>query len=286
MDRGDLWDLNLDAEFELAVRGSYTRSSDAERFVLEHQAGARLVLGKHDAALGDPELAPEDLRGRVGRAWCPTPSALARLLRVGAVPAPAPSFEILRAVNDRAFCASLGQTLDGAFHTDSLDDLELRLADSEGPAMWLAKRAFGVAGRGRRKLRHAALDESDWNWLRASLRQGGLQLEPWVEVEAEFTIHGELGAQGSLHLGPPRIQLTDSHGAWRESREARADELQAVEAARFSAEAQRVAEALRRAGYFGPFGVDGFRYRSTPSAELRLQVRSEVNARYTMGWGL
>ncbi len=54
-------------------------------------------------------------------------------------------------------------------------------------------------------------------------------------------------------------------------------------------EARLVADALSRAGYFGPFGVDAYRYRDREQ-QLRLQPRSEINARYTMGfavgWGV
>lgn len=36
------------------------------------------------------------------------------------------------------------------------------------------------------------------------------------------------------------------------------------------------------AGYFGPFNVDAFVWRDGGGAHL--QPRSEVNARYSMGW--
>jgi len=49
-----------------------------------------------------------------------------------------------------------------------------------------------------------------------------------------------------------------------------------------------VGEALVRIGYFGPFGVDAYLYRrSTEDAEdPRWNLRSEINARYSMGWAL
>ena len=48
-------------------------------------------------------------------------------------------------------------------------------------------------------------------------------------------------------------------------------------------EAERVAAALSAAGYFGPFGVDAYTYRERGGA-IALQPRSEINARYTMGF--
>jgi hypothetical protein len=44
-----------------------------------------------------------------------------------------------------------------------------------------------------------------------------------------------------------------------------------------------VAEALARAGYFGPFGIDAYLWRRAPGA-LELNPQSELNARYTMGF--
>jgi hypothetical protein len=42
-----------------------------------------------------------------------------------------------------------------------------------------------------------------------------------------------------------------------------------------------VAEVLRDAGYFGPFGIDAYRWRD--GATQYFNPRSEINARYSMG---
>ena len=60
----------------------------------------------------------------------------------------------------------------------------------------------------------------------------------------------------------------------------RGDDLAQVPA--LLAEAHRVAEALFAADYFGPFGVDAYFYRDR--GDIRLQPRSEINARYSMGF--
>ena len=46
-----------------------------------------------------------------------------------------------------------------------------------------------------------------------------------------------------------------------------------------------MAEQAAPPGYFGPFGIDGFRYRDT-DGHLRFNPRSEINARYSMGWAV
>jgi hypothetical protein len=284
MDGRVLWDLNLDAEYELATIGSYTRSRAAQGFIDAHRSAASDVLGAGDVLLEEFDQR-RDLGGPLrGRAWCPTPSALARLRAIGATPEPAPSVEVLRAVNDRAFCASLGQTLEFARHCTSLDQLRATLAGPDGPSDWLAKRAFGLAGRGRRKLRRSECSAADERWLIASLREGGVQLEPWLSIEAEFAVNGELTPDGELCLGAPRYEQLDEHGSWKASRDATAADLSGEEAAQLIHEARRVAAALSARGYFGPFGVDSYRYHDPASGLLRLQPRSEVNARYTMGW--
>ena len=48
-------------------------------------------------------------------------------------------------------------------------------------------------------------------------------------------------------------------------------------------EGERIAEALAAEGYFGPFGVDAFTFIGADGANS-LQPRSEINARYSMGF--
>ncbi|MCB9915943.1 MAG: hypothetical protein H6828_12505 [Planctomycetes bacterium] len=139
-----------------------------------------------------------------------------------------------------------------------------------------------MARRGRRKLRRGARDAAERAWLEASLRQGGVQLEPFVEVLEECAVHGRVAEDGACRLGPPRRLECDAHGAWRASRALAPGELAPSVADALEREARRVGEALARAGYFGPFGVDAYRYR-LDGAEA-WQPRSEVNARYTLGW--
>ena len=45
----------------------------------------------------------------------------------------------------------------------------------------------------------------------------------------------------------------------------------------------RLAAALRAADYFGPFGIDAFRYRSA-QGDVLFNPRCEINARFTMGY--
>jgi len=281
MERRVAWILNFDADDELASPVARRTSSTAmvARFASFAERAVGLVVAG-DLVVDDGA----DARGYEGRAWCPTPTALARLRRAGATAPSAPSLEILRRANARQFSAALGQTLPGAAIASSPGDVERHVARGEHD--WLLKRAFGFAGRGRRKVRAGVLSDADARWVEASFRQGALQIEPWVECLAEHALHGHLTERGELRLGAPTTQVCDAYGAWQSTRLADADALSIDELGALTREAEAVASALRAIGYFGPFGVDAYRWRDRATGAARFNPRSEINARYSMGWGV
>ncbi len=285
------WVLNLDAERELEGTGHTPTSRTAARIP---ELARRLLglLGPDDVALLDA-AADADVRARLaqgpvaGRAWCPTPRALARLVRAGAAPVAAPSLAVLRRVNHRRFGASLAQSLPGARYVDTLDELLAVLAGPSPTGRWILKRPFGFAGRGRLRVGRSAgvaLEPSARAWVLASFGRGdGLQAEPWVERAGDYAIHGFVAASGALVLGDPTAQECDDSGAWTAT--SRAVDLDADERASLVASGRRAGAALASAGYFGPFGVDAFRFRGEAGA-LRFNAQSEINARYSMGWAV
>lgn len=281
MERRVAWVLNFDAEDELAspvARKTASAAMTARLAPLVDRLIGLVVPG--DVVVRDGVEA----RGLMGRAWCPTPTALAQMKRAGAEAPNAPSLEILRRANDRAFSAALGQTLPGASLATSRVEVERIVG--RGPGDWLMKRAFGYAGRGRRKVHAGPLAELDARWVEASLRQGALQIEPWVVRLADFALHGYVDERGSLRLGDATTQRCDPHGAWQSTELARDDELSRDEATALTREASRAAAGLHACGYFGPFGVDAYRWRDEETGAERFNPRSEINARYSMGWGV
>lgn len=274
------WVLNLDADFELGSSGSWeVPKAMAEVLDRVTERAARL-LAPGDVLLEEGVRVPA---GTVGRAWCPTASAIARLVAAGATPEEAPSVEILRAVNDRAFSAGMGQCLPGAAYVMELARVRRVLSARRGP--WLLKRAFGAAGRGQRRVGPGPLTDADVAWVEASLRVGGLQVEPRVEIEREFVVHGMLQKDGALEVHEPLVQECDEAGTWVACRAPVGKELAPREAAQLDQSAFLVGGALAQAGYFGPFGLDAYRW-VRDSGERVLNPRSEINARYTMAWGL
>jgi hypothetical protein len=303
------WVLNLDADLELAALEGGLEGARVRRY--EPRKGVRLAMSAHVEVLAASLLGPGDLlideagpagiaRGLRGRAFCPTPRALAILERAGAEPEPHPPLDVLRRVNSRAFASALGATLPGAAFVTTLEVARamLRAVPVVGSG-WRVKHAFGMAGRNQRIVAPSAIDERDERkgegaiaFLRVGLARGGVQIEPNVAIDAEYAVHGMLDRDGSVVLGAVMRQRCDAHGAWvatepiarhREDREG----LDAI-VERMTEEARSVARALGEAGYFGPFGVDGYTYRNQANV-LCLQPRSEINARYSMGfatgWG-
>jgi hypothetical protein len=232
-----------------------------------------VILDVHDDA---------SARGLAGRCFCPTPRALARLSQAGAVVPEAPSFEILRRVNARGFAFEIGH-LGGAACAKELEDA-LRALSRKG--RWLLKRAFGFAGRGQRRVdvgrEGEPISAADRAWIEASLRMGEIVIEPRVSVALEVGLHGLLGRDGSLERGRVTVQDVDPAGQWRGSRVALDEEITDEERAALDHTLEATVTALREAGYFGPFGIDAFRYDD--GGAPRFHPLSEINARYSMGW--
>lgn len=270
------WVLNLDAELELEAGAAHTASRSLSRAMDVARAQLRAMLPAGDVVLDlDPD---ERARGLAGRCFCPTPSALDRLARAGARLPAAPAPEILARVNERGFAFALHHLEGSARCTD--EDAVLRAVAR--PGRWLLKRGLGFAGRGQRRIDAGKASEADRAWVRASLRRGALYVEPRVDVALEVALHGGLAKDGACARGEPTVQRTRD-GAWIGSRRAEPGELREDEHAALGRHFERVRVALHEAGYFGPFGVDAFRYRA--GGHERFQPLSEINARYTMAWG-
>jgi hypothetical protein len=78
------------------------------------------------------------------------------------------------------------------------------------------------------------------------------------------------------------VQDVSERGVFRAVRRAAAAEVSDAEKRALVEQAEHSADALARAGYFGPFGIDGYRYRA--GERHRFCALGEINARYTMGF--
>ncbi|MFT3772145.1 MAG: hypothetical protein QM820_42610 [Minicystis sp.] len=278
------WFFNFDADAELADPSARTPSRAAAERARALVERVRPLLAPGDWIVSDQHEAAAGPAGSLGRAWCPTPRALAALARAGAVPPRAPPPAVLRRVNHRRFSADLGRALPQARWIDARADLDRALAEPSPTSLWLLRRPFGFAGRGRLRLNPARRDAVTERWIDATFAAGeGLEAAPWVDRAGDFALHGHLSTTGTLVLGAPTAQRCDDTGAWLGSALAADGDLSSSEREALFQAAEEAADALAKAGYFGPFGIDAFRFRDAAGA-LRFEPRCEINARYSMGW--
>jgi hypothetical protein len=274
---GVAWVLNLDAEEELRQGDSYRRSPR----MVAHIRGLVGRLGglvrEEDRVLEAGQVA----EGWPGRSWCPTRSARRVLGEAAAVVADAPSEDVLARVNSRSF----------AFDSEEchLPGARLIRVGEEGldagPGEWVLKRELGFAGRGMRRV-ELPLDAPATRWLEARLEEDGVVLlEPWVERLVDVGLHGWVGRSGECLLGEPTVQVCDPRGRWEATRRAGTEDLRPAEVEALRSAAEGVATALARAGYHGPFGIDGYRWQCPERGE-RFRALGEVNARFSMGWAI
>jgi len=270
------WVLNLDAELELARPGfDYVPRVKLLQQLSVYGQGSRALLGARDALVREGER----LSGFVGRAWCPTPLALGRLADAGAPPEPHPEAQVLRRVNHRLFAFEVGGGLPEQHYFTERAPLEALLRRAERP--WLLKRPLAFAGRGQMRF-YGPISDKQWSWLDVSLARDGLIAEPLVSPTLELSLHGFIWPRGHFELGRICVQEVTDRGVFRGIRLARSGELSGLETAALSAQAERVARLLHEAGYFGPFGIDAYRY--LVAGQEGFCALSEINARYSMGF--
>jgi hypothetical protein len=273
------WVLNLDAELELArPRFEYVPRLKLLRQLAEFGQSSRALLGPNDI-LVQPGCGL--LSGFLGRAWCPTPRALAQLEAAGVEAEPHPDVSVLRRVNHRLFAHEAGGGLPEQQYFTERAPLEalLRRADRR----WLLKRPMAFAGRGQMRF-YGPITDKQWSWLDASLAQDGLIAEPLVTPTLELSLHGFLWQAGRFEMGRPCVQEVTERGVFRSVRLALPGELTRAELEAVLERGESVARLLHSAGYFGPFGLDAHRYEL--AGRSGFCALSELNARYTLGFAI
>ena len=271
------WVLNLDAEYELARPDpGYNPSAKLTSQLEQYGAGSRALLGPDDVLVQRGTKAEP---GLTGRAWCPTPGAVALLKAAGVTPEPHPAASVLRRVNHRRFAVELGGGLPGQRYVEDRATVDALLASREHA--WLLKRPLAFAGRGQLRA-YGTLSDKEQAWIDSSLRSGGMIVEPLVTPTLELSLHGFVWQNGAFELGRACVQEVSARSVFRGVRLAGNDELMTAERRALFEQGERVARALSGAGYFGPFGIDAYRYELDKASGFC--ALGEINARYTMGF--
>lgn len=267
--------LNLDAEFEMAAP-SYCAPRRLLAQLERYGQGARALLGPLDVLL---EAESQRSSEKIGRAWCPTPRALARMVQAGVEPEPHPSLSVLRAVNHRKFATDLRLGLPEQSYVEDRASLDAVLSNQTHP--WLLKRPLSFAGRGQQRI-IGRVDATQSAWIDASLRRTGLVIEPLIIPTLEVSLHGFIWRDRRHELGRACVQQVSERGVFRSIRLLRVGELFASEEEQLIHAAEQTAVALAGVGYFGPFGIDGYRY--SVDGRCGFCALGEINARYSMGF--
>ena len=199
---------------------------------------------------------------------------------------------------DNELCPIYLPKRDQVFIVKSEDDI-LKLEEwLEGSSQdeWVAKRAFGQAGRGLKRWRKGEpFDQPLISWLKRSLPLG-VVIEPWMNRQADLSFHGFVdktsikydgevlglvdknGRFQGAYLGPPASGLDinlkrflngDGHDRRRLSRIGKVV-------------IQTIGKLLQSYNYHGPFGVDAM-IIADQSGSYFLQPLLEINPRFTMG---
>lgn len=155
---------------------------------------------------------------------------------------------------------------------------------------WVAKPQISHAGRNRLLANGTELNAQQRGWLNKHLAQSGsVYLEPWVRPDEECGLQFEIIPPiRKLAATGDRIRLlgvsgltNDAVGRYQGSLIRRDDLL--TETWRLAVtHGFAVCEAAAAAGYFGPIGLDAFRFR-LPNGSRALRLCNDVNARFTMG---
>lgn len=227
-----------------------------------------------------------------------------------------PDAEVVKRVLHRGFhlqvARELGVALPGARRVRSIEELEEHLetggAEASPTGGWVGKAPWSAAGRSRViepcSLPGSVLSPSARRRAERLLaRHGELLFEPWMDRVADFGCAGVVTGDGQTDVGSLRSHRSsvDSVGRFQgieipgfddgrhgdrplhpvEARDGSRDNPLRV-GATIDEMAARVADALRAAGYRGPFGIDAYLHRDREGREV-LQPLGEINARLTFG---
>jgi len=296
--------LNSDFDLSLRPRPRQLVNPNLVRQVRELSVQALLGADEGDAAWVRADV-PSDFTAYLGENGLPVPQLLehpridpARRLRPfgwspEAIelndrhprPVDHPPLSVVRRVNSRSFALELEAELfpDDPQGTlvESAAELEAFLANAAAKSEWVVKAEHGHAGLANRRLRGTRLSAADLRFVNARLAEDDrLIVEPWLERVADRCMVFDVpfdAAQLRIH----ETACTDGGalvGAIFDP-EPRAE----VPCQTLADAAERIAERLGDAGYFGPVCVDAFDWRDGDRTRLRPLV--DLNARRAMSDG-
>ncbi len=211
---------------------------------------------------------------------------------------PPPDPSIVRFLNHRRTSLELahkiGTGLPQSGMVRSLSEIESRVvrlkdvAEEDATPRWVVKTPFSAAGRDRIIGAGAFRPHESKRIAKWLEMHGELSFEPWVDRRADFGMVALSAPAPNADriLGSHRLRV-DGRGGFRGihwiAGENRAP---GIEDDEFDQLTQALASTLQLAksgGYFGPIGIDAWRYASTNQDRTNFQALGEINARMTFG---
>ncbi len=317
MKRLKLFYPNLDFEDELASkRGKATQGTqqamqdlsalmaflgdNGDAVIVPHSVPLPVVLAARGLRAIDSTSIPEGCEDYEFDPWGWSESAMKFARQAGIKSSSAPPIEAVKLVNRRSFNApfdivvppdpgksvglqSAAITTFGTFCnniTDVRDAVSCFVND--GHDRWVAKPEHSHAGRNRLLATGVHFNDQQHGWFKRQFQHsGGVYVEPWVERLDEIGLQYEIYKDRDAELVGSAGLLNDAMGRYIGSvvhhQRQTAPIWQAVVDHGYS-----VCLAASRAGYFGPLGIDAFRFK-TANGDLMLRACNDINARYTMG---
>lgn len=196
----------------------------------------------------------------------------------------AAGFDPVHAAEDA--CSPFSQQQFGQL-CETLSDWSTTVAQlaAAGYQRWVAKPQFSHAGRNRLLGTGVDVNSQQLGWLNRQLSQpGGIYVEPWVRIRDEAGLQYQIDAPsagGRIHLIGVTKLLNDAAGRYAGSVIVQDDWLQTAWRPAVQ-HGYQVCEAAKSAGYFGPLGIDAFRFLTASGADA-LRPCNDINARFTMG---
>jgi hypothetical protein len=274
------WVLNLEADDARARGRGWTPSKALYAMIdARAQALARSLVLPGDLVLerDDPRVLGDEY---TGAAWSITERAIAQWKRARVKIAPTPSPALVDRVSSRAFAQRLTPSEPREIEVRRSTLEATRLPD--GPARVSTEHT--CAGRGH--FTAETPEQTRFILARLLTAHERAYVAERVEVLADFALHGWVSRDRVVTLGSPTEQRVDRRtGAWIETVAAAPESLSIDEQEALVARAREAGVALADEGYFGPFGIDAFRFRDR-DGRSRFCARCELNARYTMGWAI
>lgn len=206
----------------------------------------------------------------------------------------------VRRINSRSFLNPFDQFVELAGSElqpftrlcQSVDDVLIaaRQLGQSGWSKWVAKPEISHAGRNRLIMTSGEFNDQQAGWLNRLFRNREcVAVEPWVKLVSEGSLHFDIDPSGH----EPQIRfvgmtglLNDKAGRYRGSffpfnvPESLACEKLVRQM--LIDHGQKICEAARQEGYWGPIGLDFFLFEG-PDGREYLRLCNDVNGRWTMG---